>query len=101
MSVKNNMSVLTAMQNVIRNKFKTIQANRLEHDVEQTLKPLSVITSSTSSSQSTDNLEQKNFNSLHNVTNTRTYLHQLSSLNRSYSDNAINHFGLLVKVVRI
>lgn len=37
-----NMSKLNATQNVIRNKFKEIHANRLEreHDVEQTLKPI-------------------------------------------------------------
>lgn len=44
------MSKLSATQNVIRNKFKKIHADRLEHehDVEQTLKPIKADTSSSS-----------------------------------------------------
>lgn len=43
------MLKLTATQNVIRNKFRKIHANRLDHEqnVEQTLKPLEETTAST------------------------------------------------------
>lgn len=44
------MSKLNATQDVIRNKFKQIHANRLEHEhnVEQTLKPLTADSTPTS-----------------------------------------------------
>lgn len=93
------MSKLTTTQNVIRNKFKKIHANRLVHEqnVEQTLKPLTATASSSTLLLPADDLEtQNNQFSLRNLSKTINNIPQLRISNKSYSNHAIKSRSIKV-----